>query len=282
MTKTVEGRHTKAQLPAPQHTNWDQFPNWQLVLPPNRPSENELTLIERRLIRPPAETHAAVLGSTIEFRDLLSRLRTGRVTVLEKYPAFTLQLEPFRLHPGAEEYCWGDWLNTLPSMRGAFDLILSDLTSGNVSYESLQEFYSLVLDALRPGGLFIDRRLVVEHPFLELPLLDFRYLQRPCNLRTLNDFSSEYLFLSELVGDHGCVDSSLFYQILAERDVLPYIKRLASLCELITPPGHTWHYGRNDHVDVLESSSTLEVLDKAPDLESVYAGRATQTVYRKR
>jgi hypothetical protein len=224
--------------------HWDAFENWHLVLPPNRPTERFIAITEAHLRTLPVGARVAVLGSTPELRDLLSRMGDYAVVVFEKSRRFHDVSNRFRLLNGPETLVIGDWLETLPDFRGVFHAVLSDLTSGNIDYAKRERFHSLVRDALVEGGLFIDRVLRGDAPFCEMAALDHDYLRRPFNLKTLNDFSSQYLFSSELLEDGEVVDSGAFYRILREANRPLPLRRLAEHCELITPSNHVWYYGR--------------------------------------
>lgn len=262
-------------------TDWDQFPSWHLVLPPNRPTEENLHYISQRL----DTFHAGdvlVLGSTIEFLDVLAG--SGRFTtyVIDNTPRFYLQMERYRLFPNRERLIVGDWLEVLPAHRDKFDIVLSDFTSGNIPYEERGHFYSAIFEALKPDGIFIDRVLQPGPAFYSLDELDKRYESRPANLRTLNDFSSEYLFLSELVKKAGRVDTSDFYNLLQSRRVSVPLTRLAHLSEFITPRDQCWDYGRPPERLTEPADVGLTVIEVVPGAAgSVYEDYVTQRVFQR-
>lgn len=261
--------------------DWNFFSMWQCVLPPNRPTEESLKAIGE-ILESTEPGPVAVLGSTIEFRDLLARSNQFRPIVLEKWPAFTEQVDHLRLYSNSEELVIGDWLDTLPSFRGTFKIVLSDFTRGNIPYELRDLFYSHIYNSLCPGGLFIDRVLQPGPHFKPLSALDRYYSARPSNLRTLNDFSSDYLFLSELVGDAGVVDTGSFYQYLRARDADPGLLRLAELCEMVTPSGQTWYYGKPEREFATPEDVgfvTKKVLADAPQYN--YADHVRQYIYQR-
>jgi hypothetical protein len=273
---------TVPNTPGPLGTDWTKFPAWQLVLPPNRPTPASLSRIEAYLSTLGSGAEVAVLGSTIEFRDLLARIDKFRTTVLEKWPQFTRQVDPIRLYHNEEQMVIGDWLATLPQCKSQFDVILSDFTSGNIAYELRADFYAAILDALRPDGVFIDRVLEVPTTLLRLDDLDSRYLRKPSNMRTLNDFSSQYLFLSELIGSTQTVDTTESYKFLRSRNVDQALKRLAELSELVTPSGQIWYYGRPVENTVTPKDLRAQCIYVGYDSEqSVYADLAPQKIFRK-
>lgn len=71
-----------------------------------------------------------------------------------------------------------------------------------------------------------------------------RYLHRPLNLRTLNDFNAEFLFTSALVERAGLVDSTAIIEDLASRPE-PEIRAFARDVTTVTPKGARWWYGRS-------------------------------------
>jgi len=228
-------------------------------------------------------SHAVVgvLGSTVEFRDLLAQHQVQTV-VFEKSAAFHTSIEDQRRYRGVEHVVWGDWLNTLSQWRGRLDAILSDLTSGNICYQDRESFYDLIYCALRPGGLFVDRVLKSPERPLRLSELDQKYVHRSLSLETLNEFSAEYLFLSELVEDAQVVDSTRFYEILQSRSTHTHLVRLARCCELITPRGFMWYYGKPLTQPETTFGVPFRVVTEIPESPpSVYSGHAVQYVLEK-
>jgi hypothetical protein len=226
-------------------TKWDAQSHWHLMLPPSRPSARYLDFVRTYVERAPRQAQIAVLGSTPELRDLCVEAGQPNVHVLERSSAFHAACSQLLVYDNPRETLHlGDWLEVLPSMSTSFDLILSDLTLGNVPYERRSEFFSGISGALRPSGFFLDK--VLTHPRSPVPLdaLDEKYRSAPFNLQTLNDFSNEYFFLSELTTD-GTVDIQRFHGILASRfKTAPRLRRLLEeSLQLVTANG-VWHYGR--------------------------------------
>ena len=58
--------------------------NWQYVLPPSRPSCHELERIQLSLFTVNRDDPIAVLGSTIEFRNLLHSMGFKKIYIFEK------------------------------------------------------------------------------------------------------------------------------------------------------------------------------------------------------
>ena len=56
-------------------SDWRNMDQWEMVLPPSRPTVEELNRIERYIDGYSRSEPIAILGSTPEFRDLLYRMR---------------------------------------------------------------------------------------------------------------------------------------------------------------------------------------------------------------
>ena len=82
-----------------------------------------------------------------------------------------------RVFDNKEQIIKGDWLNSLNDYSFSFHLILSDLTSGNIPYESREHFYSSISKLLVKDGLFIDKVLTHDIPNLVVSDLEKKYNQ---------------------------------------------------------------------------------------------------------
>src|SRR5665213_857374 len=196
---------------------WDMMQDWNLVLPPSRPSAAQLSQIVETIRGVDRDNAVAVLGSTPEFRDLLYECGFTNIHVLDRNETFHNAVSAMRVYKNSETFIKGDWLETLPGFRNTFALILSDLTSGNISYDNRAAFYNLIAQSLRVEGLFNDR--VLTHPGLNLSIDELltKYERLPLNLLYANYFSCEMLFCSDLLEINKMVDSSVFYTALMER-----------------------------------------------------------------
>jgi hypothetical protein len=225
--------------------SWSQFTTWHYVLPPSRPSERELKAIKRLVgQRGKPLKRAAVLGSTPEFRDLLVELECPEIVVFERNAAFYEQIQKLRVYPAAPEtVVWGEWLKMLPAYANAFDLVLSDLTSGNIRYQEREEFYRSIGNALNEGGQFYDKVLTHSNVFISLDEIRDKYASLPPNLLHINQFSCEALFCSELIRDSRVVDTSEIYRTLESELTSPRLATFVKLAELVTPRGCLWYYG---------------------------------------
>lgn len=253
---------------------WDRMESWELVLPPSRPSRGHLDWFRHHLGDFRADEPIAVLGSTPELRDLLALLGFRDVYVLERNLTFLGKMNRLRVRPDTDTLLHGDWMSTLPTCQRRFAAVLSDLTSGNVPYEHRRRFYSLVADSLRPGGMFCDKVLSHPIPHERLDVLLPKYEHAPLNLDTVNRFSCEVFFCSELLATFDRVDSSGFYKHLRGLSPGPTVAAILDRLPLITPLGMTWYYGRSWEDVRQEFDPRLHCSDDAPEATgSPYANR---------
>jgi hypothetical protein len=263
-------------------TGWDSMRTWDLVLPPSRPSATELDRIRSVIRTLDHSCPVAILGSTPEFRDLLHECGFTRIFVLDKNRTFFTSMSEARVFDNEESVIEGDWLTTLLSFKKFFGLILSDLTSGNLDYECRPHFYHLIEEALSANGMFFDKVLTHPLPHISLSLIGEQYSSLPLNLCSVNRFSCEALFCSELLDIENRVDSSLFYSLLNERFKTPRLRSFVKSAEYITPPGFVWWYGKNWEELSISYCPQLKLLSKyEDDLASPYFGRLKVFVHRK-
>lgn len=226
-------------------SNWNQMDQWEMVLPPSRPTVEELKRIEEYLSPLDRMEPIAILGSTPEFRDLLFRMGFKRRFIFDKSIDFYQRMSkmlPCKYTEG-EHLVTGEWLIALLEYPNCFRTILSDLTMGNISYVDRFAFYKAISNAIIPGGAFIDKVLAFDFPVPTLEELFEKYETLPINLRTINNFSSEVLFCSELVTKNNIVDSTKFYNIIDEGGYSDKIKYFSDAAHMITPEGFIWYYG---------------------------------------
>ena len=200
---------------------WDRMESWELVLPPSRPSREHLAWFREQLTHLHPEDPIAILGSTPELCDLLALQGFCDVYVLERNLPFFDQMKQLRVTPPNETLLEGDWMHTLRLCDGRFAAVLSDLTSGNVPYSAQDDFYLLIAQSLRPGGIFCDKLLSHPIPHEHLEDLLAKYETAPLNLDTLNRFNCEVFFCSDLLTRFGRVDTSEFYSHLRGGELGP-------------------------------------------------------------
>lgn len=264
--------------------SWNFMKKWHLVLPPSRPSILQLSRIREQISCLPKSVNVAVLGSTPEFRDLLFECGFTNIFIFERNIDFFNQMTTERVFDNKEQFIRGDWLSSLNDHPLSFHLILSDLTSGNIPYESREHFYSSISKSLVKDGLFIDKALTHGIPNLVVSDLEKKYNQLPINLITINHFNCEMLFCSELLDIDQKVDTTFFYQFLEEKITSRRVLRFIQECkDKITPSGFTWWYGKRwnclqkTYCVGLESIKVFEEEETSP-----YYLRAKLFLLRKR
>jgi len=224
---------------------WELIQNWNYVLPPSRPSVEQLKNILAIGKSLDHNAPVAILGSTPEFRDLLFEAGFRSIFVFDKFDNFYDAMSKLRIYDNEELVVKGDWLESLSGFKNYFSLILSDLTSGNLSYDSRAAFYSFIADALAPNGIFYDKVLTHNEHNIRFQDLVSKYSQLPLNLLFINYYSSEMLFCSDLLDINQTVDTSLFYSIIYERVTNRRVLSFTDQAKLkITPENCIWYYGR--------------------------------------
>ena len=227
-----------------KNKTWEKMHTWSDVLPPSRPDVWQLKIIENYLDKFDSDVNIAVLGSTIEFVDLIIRNGKNNIYVFEKNEDFYLSQNKYRAYLDKEKLILGDWLDTLKDYENYFHIILSDLTIGNIEYKYQNSFLRKISSALCKEGVFIDRILTHQIEKLSLDSLFHKYERLPLNLRTINDFSSEFLFCSELLNTKSMVDSTVFYETIIELSKNPQILKFVEFSQLVTPYNCYWWYGK--------------------------------------
>ena len=273
------GLRIKNNLPM---DTWDHFENWSLVLPPSRPSADQIASVRQILASIDTSLAVAILGSTPEFRDLVFEAGFRKVVVFDKNKKFHSIATDMRVHRSQETLEFGDWVERLPDFEDTFGLILSDLTSGNVPYSQRSVFYQAITNALAPGGIFIDKILTHPCPHLSVEALFTKYDMMPLNLLSVNTFSSEMLFCSTLLDRRNLVDTSLFYQILDAEAPTARLRAFSRQARYITPENGIWYYGmpwaqlQSSYCPTLLSA---EICKEGPT--SPYFGRVKHFALRK-
>jgi len=262
---------------------WNLMTNWDLVLPPSRPSALQLARIQDQITDVDRNSPVAVLGSTPEFRDLLFEAGFKQIYIFERNQRFLTAMSNLRIYDNPERVIDGDWLATLSRFENTFSLILSDLTSGNIPYDDRATFYDSISRALSNGGLFSDKVLTHPGPHIPLRRIIDEFAGLPLNLFYANRFSCEALFCSDLLDIGQIVDSSRFYELLDDRIKQPRVRAFAKYARSITPPGLMWWYGRQWHELERSYCRRLAVVvadDDEPS--SPYYGRLKNFLHVKR
>lgn len=266
-------------------SDWKNMEQWGLVLPPSRPTVEELKRIEEYIDCYSRTEPVAILGSTPEFRDLLFRMGFQKRYILDKSIDFYQRMS--KLVPAVtcdgEHLIVGEWLDSLQNCKDMFGVILSDLTMGNISYNNRYVFYECISNALIQGGTFIDKVLAFDFKVPTIDELFRKYEKLPINLRTINDFSSEVLFCSELVFERKEVNSTELYKFIDNGNFSEKIKYLSKAARMITPEGFCWDYGVpwTELSDVYSSFYREQTCYPNEDPESPYFERTKQFFNKK-
>lgn len=207
-----------------------------------------------------------MLGSTPEYRDLLARRGYREVHVIDNSDAFHDRMTRHMAYAGlaSERFYNRSWQSHFASSPTQYDLILGDLTLGNVPYQDRRQMYADLFAAMNRGGFFIDRTLTNEGHRWTADEIASRYRDCPINIRTVNDFNCEAVFCSALaVNASGVLDTGEVYNRLTELES-PEIKKLVSECQIITPAGMRWCYGRPWATVAQDYAKGLTLLSKTP------------------
>lgn len=257
--------------------------NWQFVLPPARPSILEIKRIELLLTEIDRAKNIAILGSTIEFRNLVHKMGFQKVYILENNLDFYEISKSWITHGVENEILvLGNWLDTLKRYHGFFDVILSDETMGFIDYNNRKDFYGLIFYSLKKDGLFIDKELTHPCRHIPIPIIMNRYKETPINLITINRFCCEALFCSSLL-DNEIVDTTMFYDILFNTyGSDPILYKYIELAHLVIPDNCIWFYGKywNEIKDDYKQNYS-NVLVYEDEKNSPYYGRVKHFINKK-
>jgi hypothetical protein len=224
--------------------SWVKYKTWHLVKPPSRPDIWQLDICRNTLLSLPRLKNVAVLGSTIEYRELLAEMDSINVFVFDRNRSFYDYSIQFIKKCIKETFVDGNWLETLFEYVGFFDVVLSDLTSGNIPYEHRETFYKGIADSMSKNAIFIDRLLSKRKPFLNIDELIKKYSNLPVSNDTVNNFNCEVLFCSTLLNNKEMiVDSSVIYDYLLDLNI-PQITDFVIACYDITPRDCVWWYSQ--------------------------------------
>jgi len=224
--------------------SWAKFTTWQCVKPPSRPDKWQLEICRKILLNMSKSVNVAVLGSTLEYRELLAELGSINVFVFDKNKNFYNYITEFSKQTLKENFVEGDWFETLKNYIGYFNVILSDLTSGNISYDQREIFYQRVTESMSEESVFFDRILTKPIPFLNLQELIKKYKDLSVSIDTVNSFNCEVLFCSTLLDNADqIVDTTFFYDYLLDLNI-PKITEFVKNCYDVTPRDCIWWYSK--------------------------------------
>jgi hypothetical protein len=227
---------------------WRSHVSWYLVTPPSRPASWQMAAARSWLSSLSRDAHIGLLGSTPEYQDLVFEFEEMTLTVIDRSETFHRHVACQRRRPAASSprhnVVIADWTEGLKGHAGQFDAILSDLTSGNVPYESRDSWYRAIHDALKPGGFFIDRVLTLQGELHDRQELYRLFDRAPIGIRTINELNCRLLFSSTLLDGSEIVDiDSMMRQIRLEW-TSPVAAEYLSALPFITPSNGRWWYGR--------------------------------------
>lgn len=253
---------------------WGNITSWELVSAPSRPDIWQLETIREILKDVPISADIAVLGSTIEFRNLLAELNYNNIFVFERNQCFYKYISRYKSFDYKETLVLGNWLDTLFDYSDRFAVILSDLTSGNVSYSSRNQFYHGISGALLKRGYFIDRILTKACPLIPIQNLIKKYSDLIVTNETVNSFNCEVMFCSTLLdNDDEIVDTSTFYDFLLSLQI-PRISEFVRACYSITPRECVWWYSKSWSQEQKVYETYLRILKSYDEPQtSEYANR---------
>lgn len=134
--------------------------DWKNYLPPARPSISELAVIEKFLVdrirmHPERRFTVAILGCTIEFRDLVHKYGMEVTCIDVSDIHYRILSKQHQFYTGPEKFLAMDWR----SMRSAvkYDFVLGDLVVNMLNTHDRALLLSNVRTLLAKGGVFISR-----------------------------------------------------------------------------------------------------------------------------
>jgi len=251
---------------------WDAQTSWPYTLPPGRPSLFHIQQFYQSIVSrfPPstrAGLHAAVLGSTPELRSLLFELGIEHITVIDHSALFYQRMSalPVTRSP-SERFVNSDWVDALQRRPGHFDVIVSDLTSGNLPFNRRSVFYAAVARSLRNDGIFVDKLLTYPVRRLQIAALEHRFCHAPENLQSLSDFCNIAFFLVEYWPNHCIVCPDTIRSHLRERFAsLPRLLWFVDHSRMLVPPKGRWFYGLRWSKERRLLSASLKIRQVTPE-----------------
>ena len=149
--------------------DWDQerAKTWHNMKPPSRPSKSEIDIYRRyfELVKKnkegPYKPNVLILGSTVEFRKLAIE-QDFSVTVVDYskpyHDEISKELQDIDL--SNENYVNCDWCEMDSFIKDRkFNIIIGDLSIGNIAPQSLPKFIKNVADLLIDGGYFLGKSI---------------------------------------------------------------------------------------------------------------------------
>jgi hypothetical protein len=218
---------------------WSRFKNWHCVLPPNRPTVQNLNLV-KSVVASETDPKVLVLGSTVEYRAMLSSLGSN-VTIVDKHREFYDYTQEFVVSNERESMIEADWLDFLDGSQVKFDIILSHFTRGNVPFEYQADFHKLLAASTNPSGIIVDRLLHYRSGLSTPEEIRARFKVNHATIWEANDLNCYGIFRNPMIAEIGSIDASQFYEFLDSMG--GQIKSLANIArEFVTPTDAVWDY----------------------------------------
>ena len=232
-----------------------------------------LFFFEKHVRSIPTGGRIAIMGSTPEFCDLATRLGVQNIDIIDLSEDFYRRSLDMRMFQQNDNYICADWRTYFKDHPNCYDLILSDLTLGNIAYSDRRDLYLDIRKSLSNSGLFVTKVLTNETGLRSTSDLICLYEDKPFNLITINQFSCHFYFTSELIAD-GILDTNKICTFLASPSQPEYIRKLNKYAIELTPIGHVWHYGRPWELDDREMRVAFDIVESMVDHENhAYSGR---------
>lgn len=153
-------------------TPWKEVADrWEaLYTPPGRPSSEDCLRYGDYIKRAKRGncTHALVLGATPEIRNVLHNLSV-EVTILDANLEMILAMNTFVARQEEDVLIRGNWVEN-PLADNFFDMVLGDLTWGNVPRAQWDNFHHTVRRVLKPEGYYIHRVTVIPEQWRVQPI----------------------------------------------------------------------------------------------------------------
>lgn len=154
----------KKKLVKRQDADWRKWSNyWKLLRNGSRPSQEDIKIIHKHVYKHLKNTKnpkIVILGSTPEFREMcnvFSAAYGAEVTCIELVDYMHKSMTSLLLQKNKNEsviFC--NWLDIkLPDDFA--DIIIGDLTEGNISPKLLPQYFAEVNRVLKAGGKYITR-----------------------------------------------------------------------------------------------------------------------------
>ena len=147
---------------------------WGGVKEPWRPSKKEMKFFEniiKKLIKEKGKIEILIMGATPEFRDMLTKYKKARVTLLDLNPLVKKAMDKLRKTKNQrEKFIIGDWMEMNKIFpEDYFDVVINDGGLENIKISKHDLIFRNVNKILKKDGYFLLVRACLEK-FLRNPL----------------------------------------------------------------------------------------------------------------